>query len=228
MEATGVALDQAALAVLRSRVQHGDRPPRDGDLRGRRARVQPRQPEAARAGAVLRAGPAQGGKRTKTGYSTDASVLEDLRPAHPMIDKLLEWRVYTKLRSTYVEALPDADRRPTAASTRRSTRRSPRPAACRRPTRTSRTSRSGPSSAGDPARVRGGRSDLVLLAADYSQIELRILAHVSGDEHLKDAFARNADIHRETAARSFTSRPRTSPTASGRWPRWSTSGSPTG
>ena len=46
------------------------------------------------------------GKRTKTGYSTDASVLEDLRPAHPMIDKLLDWRIYTKLRSTYVEALP--------------------------------------------------------------------------------------------------------------------------
>ena len=46
------------------------------------------------------------GRKTKTGYSTDASVLEDLRPAHPMIDKLLEWRVYTKLRSTYVEALP--------------------------------------------------------------------------------------------------------------------------
>ena len=46
------------------------------------------------------------GKRTKTGYSTDASVLEELRPAHPMIDKLLEWRIYTKLRSTYVEALP--------------------------------------------------------------------------------------------------------------------------
>ena len=46
------------------------------------------------------------GKRTKTGYSTDASVLEDLRPAHPMIDKLLDWRIYTKLRSTYVDALP--------------------------------------------------------------------------------------------------------------------------
>ena len=46
------------------------------------------------------------GKRTKTGFSTDASVLEELRPAHPMIDKLLEWRIYTKLRSTYVEALP--------------------------------------------------------------------------------------------------------------------------
>src|SRR5207253_91908 len=46
------------------------------------------------------------GRRTKTGFSTDASVLEELRPAHPMIDKLLEWRIYTKLRSTYVEALP--------------------------------------------------------------------------------------------------------------------------
>ena len=142
------------------------------------------------------------GKRTKTGYSTDASVLEDLRPAHPMIDKLLEWRVYTKLRSTYVEALPTPDGRPTAGSTRRSTRPSPRPAGCRRPTRTSRTSRSGPRSAGGS----GGRSspappDLTLLAADYSQVELRILAHVSGDEHLKDAFARKADIHRETAAR---------------------------
>src|SRR5207253_1593867 len=46
------------------------------------------------------------GRRTKTGFSTDASVLEDLRPAHPMVEKLLEWRGYTKLRSTYVEALP--------------------------------------------------------------------------------------------------------------------------
>ena len=51
------------------------------------------------------------GRKTKTGYSTDASVLEELRPAHPMIDKLLEWRVYTKLRSTYVEALPSLHRR---------------------------------------------------------------------------------------------------------------------
>ena len=142
------------------------------------------------------------GKRTKTGYSTDASVLEDLRPAHPMIDKLLEWRVYTKLRSTYVEALPTLIAEPTAGCTRPSTRPSPRPAGCPRPTRTSRTSRSGRRSGGGS----GGRSwpaspDLTLLAADYSQIELRILAHVSGDEHLKDAFARNADIHRETAAR---------------------------
>src|SRR3712207_6511171 len=46
------------------------------------------------------------GKRTKTGYSTDASVLEELRPAHPMIDRLLDWRIYTKLKSTYIDSLP--------------------------------------------------------------------------------------------------------------------------
>ena len=82
------------------------------------------------------------GKRTKTGYSTDASVLEELRPAHPMIDKLLEWRVYTKLRSTYVEALPSL----IAADGRLHTTFHQAVAAtggCRRPTRTSRTSRSG-------------------------------------------------------------------------------------
>ena len=142
------------------------------------------------------------GKRTKTGFSTDASVLEELRPAHPMIDKLLEWRVYTKLRSTYVEALPsliaEADGRlhttfhQAVAST-------------------GRLSSSDPNLQNIPIRTALGRRirrafvagepDLVLLAADYSQIELRILAHVSGDEHLKDAFARQADIHRETAAR---------------------------
>ena len=153
MEAVGVALDLEALAVLDARVPGRDRAARAGDLRRRRPRVQPRQPQAARAGPVLRAEPAEG-QRTKTGYSTDASVLEDLRPAHPMIDKLLEWRVYTKLRSTYVEALPSLIAEPTAGSTRRSTRPSPRPAGCRRRTRTSRTSRSGPRSAGGS----GGRS----------------------------------------------------------------------
>jgi DNA polymerase-1 len=142
------------------------------------------------------------GRRTKTGFSTDASVLEDLRPAHPMIDKLLEWRVYTKLRSTYVEALPtliaEADGRlhttfhQAVAST-------------------GRLSSSDPNLQNIPIRTALGRRirrafvaggpDVTLLAADYSQIELRILAHVSGDEHLKDAFARQADIHRETAAR---------------------------
>ncbi|MEA2612990.1 MAG: polymerase, partial [Chloroflexota bacterium] len=141
------------------------------------------------------------GKRTKTGYSTDASVLEELRPAHPMIDKLLEWRVYTKLRSTYVEALPSL----MAADGRLHTTFHQAVAS------TGRLSSSDPNLQNIPIRTELGRKirrafvagepDLVLLAADYSQIELRILAHVSGDEQLKDAFARQADIHRETAAR---------------------------
>jgi DNA polymerase-1 len=141
------------------------------------------------------------GKRTKTGFSTDASVLEELRPAHPMIDKLLEWRVYTKLRSTYVEALPSL----MAADGRLHTTFHQAVAS------TGRLSSSDPNLQNIPIRTELGRRirrafvagdpTLVLLAADYSQIELRILAHVSGDEHLKDAFARQADIHRETAAR---------------------------
>jgi DNA polymerase-1 len=141
------------------------------------------------------------GRRTKTGYSTDASVLEELRPAHPMIDKLLEWRVYTKLRSTYVEALPSL----MAADGRLHTTFHQAVAS------TGRLSSSDPNLQNIPIRTELGRRirrafvagdpSLVLLAADYSQIELRILAHVSGDEHLKDAFARQADIHRETAAR---------------------------
>ena len=141
------------------------------------------------------------GRRTKTGYSTDAAVLEDLRPAHPMIDKLLEWRVYTKLRSTYVEALPSL----IAADGRLHTTFHQAVAA------TGRLSSSDPNLQNIPIRTPLGRRirrafvaggpDVTLVAADYSQVELRILAHVSGDEHLRDAFARNADIHRETAAR---------------------------
>ena len=129
------------------------------------------------------------GKRTKTGYSTDASVLEDLRPAHPMIDKLLEWRTYTKLRSTYVEALPSL----LADDGRLHTTFHQAVAA------TGRLSSSDPNLQNIPIRTPLGRRirrafvagapDLTLVAADYSQIELRILAHVSGDEHLRDAFA---------------------------------------
>ena len=147
------------------------------------------------------------GKRTKTGYSTDASVLEELRPAHPMIDKLLEWRVYTKLRSTYVEALPSL----MAADGRLHTTFHQAVAA------TGRLSSSDPNLQNIPIRTALGRRirrafvagdpAKVLLAADYSQIELRIIAHVSGDEHLRDAFARGADIHRETAARVLHKEP---------------------
>ncbi len=142
------------------------------------------------------------GKRTKTGYSTDAATLEGLRGAHPMIDKLLDWRAYTKLKSTYVDALPsliDAD------TGRLHTTFHQAVAA------TGRLSSSDPNLQNIPIRTELGRRirrafvagdpSLTLLAADYSQIELRILAHVSGDEHLREAFARGEDIHRATAAR---------------------------
>jgi DNA polymerase-1 len=141
------------------------------------------------------------GKRTKTGYSTDASVLEDLRPAHPMVDKLLDWRTYTKLRSTYIEALPGL----LADDGRLHTTFHQAVAS------TGRLSSSDPNLQNIPIRTDLGRRirrafvagapDVVLVAADYSQIELRILAHVSADEGLREAFARGADIHRETAAR---------------------------
>jgi len=141
------------------------------------------------------------GKKTKTGYSTDASVLEDLRGVHPMIASLLDWRTYTKLRSTYVEALPTL----IADDGRLHTTFHQAVAA------TGRLSSSDPNLQNIPIRTPLGRRirrafvagapDVTLVAADYSQIELRILAHVSGDEHLRDAFARGADIHRETAAR---------------------------
>jgi DNA polymerase-1 len=142
------------------------------------------------------------GKRTKTGYSTDASVLEELKPAHPMIEKLLEWRLYSKLRSTYIEALPVLV---SERDGRLHTTFHQAVAA------TGRLSSSDPNLQNIPIRSDLGRRirrafvaggpDVTLMAADYSQIELRIIAHVSGDEHLRDAFARGADIHRETAAR---------------------------
>ena len=142
------------------------------------------------------------GKRTKTGYSTDASVLEDLRAAHPMIPALLDWRLYTKLRSTYIEALPLLlDPTPHRLHTTFQ----------QAVAATGRLSSVDPNLQNIPIRTELGRKirhafvsgdpDRVLLAADYSQIELRILAHVSGDVHLKEAFERRADIHRETAAR---------------------------
>jgi DNA polymerase-1 len=142
------------------------------------------------------------GRRTKTGFSTDAGVLEDLRAAHPAIDKILEWRTYTKLRSTYVESLPllldpNTGRLHTTFHQAIAS--------------TGRLSSTDPNLQNIPIRSELGRKirhafvaggpDVVLLAADYSQIELRIIAHVSGDPHLKEAFEERKDIHRETAAR---------------------------
>jgi DNA polymerase-1 len=141
------------------------------------------------------------GRKTKTGYSTDATVLEELRGVHPVVQPVLDWRIYTKLRSTYVEALPTL----IGPDGRLHTLFHQAVAA------TGRLSSSDPNLQNIPIRTPLGRRirhafvagspATTLVSADYSQIELRIIAHVSGDEHLADAFAREADIHRETAAR---------------------------
>jgi DNA polymerase-1 len=140
------------------------------------------------------------GKRTKTGYSTDASVLEELVTVHPVVQPILDWRIYTKLRSTYVEALPTL----IADDGRLHTTFHQAVAA------TGRLSSSDPNLQNIPIRTPLGRRirrafvagspETTLVAADYSQIELRIIAHVAGDANLKSAFERKADIHRETAA----------------------------
>ncbi len=147
------------------------------------------------------------GRKTKTGYSTDATVLEELRGVHPVVQPVLEWRIYSKLRSTYVEALPNL----LGPDGRLHTLFHQAVAA------TGRLSSSDPNLQNIPIRTPLGRRirhafvagspETTLVAADYSQIELRILAHVSGDEHLADAFAREADIHRETAARVLRKAP---------------------
>jgi DNA polymerase-1 len=146
----------------------------------------------------------QGGKRTKTGYSTDASVLEELADVHPVVGKVLEWRQLGKLKSTYVDALPGLINRETG---RVHTSFSQTTAT------TGRLSSSEPNLQNIPIRTELGtriREAFVcadpswhLLAADYSQIELRILAHVTNDPSLIGAFERLEDIHASTAAFVF-------------------------
>jgi DNA polymerase-1 len=145
------------------------------------------------------------GKRTAKGQlSTDASVLEKLRDAHPIVDALLSWRELDKLNSTYLEALP---RQVDPRDGRVHTTFNQTGAA------TGRLSSSNPNLQNIPVRGELGRqirrafvpgsTDQVLLVADYSQIELRILAHLAGDEGLKAAFASGTDIHTATSARVF-------------------------
>ena len=142
-------------------------------------------------------------RRGKTGWSTDRKVLQLLAGKHPIIELIGQYRELTKLDSTYLSALPELvdEARPPAHDA--APRPSPRPGACRRTTPTCRTSpsarRSGARSA---ARSRPTRAGCVV-SCDYSQVELRILAHVSGEPALADAFRRGEDIHRATAAEVF-------------------------
>ncbi len=144
-------------------------------------------------------------QRTKTGYSTAASVLEELREKHPhpILEHLLEYRKLTKLKSTYVDALPLLVH-PRTGRVHTSYNQTG--------TVTGRLSSSDPNLQNIPIRTEEGRRirrafiaapGYQLLAADYSQIELRILAHVSGDEGLLSAFRRGEDVHTSTAATIF-------------------------
>jgi DNA polymerase I len=147
----------------------------------------------------------QPGKKTPKGeLSTDASVLEKLRDAHPIVDALLSWRELDKLNSTYLEALPKlVDPRDGRVHT----------TFVQTAAATGRLSSTNPNLQNVPIRTELGRQirrafvpgsdDQVLLVLDYSQIELRILAHLSGDEGLRTAFESGEDIHTATAARVF-------------------------
>lgn len=144
------------------------------------------------------------GKRTKTGYSTDADTLESLREKHPIIGLILEHRQLSKLKSTYVDALPQLVD-PLSGRVHTSFGQAS--------TATGRLSSSNPNLMNIPIRTelgqrirrafKAGRPDHVMVSADYSQIELRIAAHLSGDPKLLEAFAAGQDIHTATAAAVF-------------------------
>lgn len=143
-------------------------------------------------------------RKTKTGQSTDVDVLEELSAEHPLPALILEYRSLEKLRGTYVDALP---RMVNPRTGRVHTSFNQAVAA------TGRLSSSDPNLQNIPVRTADGRriragfvaggEGLVLVSADYSQIELRVMAHLSGDAGLRAAFEGGADIHRETAARVF-------------------------
>lgn len=142
-------------------------------------------------------------KKTKTGYSTAVDVLERLAPISPVVSKILEYRQLAKLQSTYLIGLQDYIQADGKIHTRY----------IQDLTQTGRLSSSDPNLQNIPIRLEQGRlirkafvpdqEEAVLLSSDYSQIELRVLAHISGDEHLIAAFEHGADIHTSTAMRVF-------------------------
>ncbi len=142
-------------------------------------------------------------KKTKTGYSTAVDVLERLAPIAPIVEKILEYRQIAKIQSTYVMGLQDWILTDGKIHTRY----------LQDLTQTGRLSSVDPNLQNIPIRLEQGRlirkafvpewKDSVLLSSDYSQIELRILAHISGDKHLIEAFRHGADIHTSTAMRVF-------------------------
>ncbi|MEJ7901498.1 MAG: DNA polymerase, partial [Thermomicrobiales bacterium] len=150
----------------------------------------------------------QSGRRTKTGFSVDSDVLESLRDEHPLVPLILEYRTLSKLKSTYVDSLPNevnpetgrvhTSFNQTIAATGRLS--SVNPNLQNIPIRTDIGRRVRRSFVADHRPDHELYMDATLLAADYSQMELRILAHMSGEPFLIDAFNSGEDIHRATAA----------------------------
>ena len=141
-------------------------------------------------------------RRGKTGFSTDARVLQAIRSEHEIIGRVEEWREYSKLKSTYLDALPllvDSESRLHTTFNQTATT-------------TGRLSSTDPNLQNIPIRTELGREirecfvaadGCKLISADYSQVELRVLAHISGEQVLKDIFERGEDVHAATAAEMF-------------------------
>lgn len=202
MERAGIALDRGVLAAMAAEASTGI------------ARLEAELHALAGSPVNLHSGPQLAkllfetlklapGRRTKTGYSTDQATLEELAGEHPFPGKLLEYRALAKLKSTYLDALPlEVD----PADGRVHTTYHQAGAA------TGRLSSSDPNLQNIPMRTAQGRAirrafvaapGAVLIGADYSQIELRVMAHLSGDPQLREAFASGEDVHANTARRVF-------------------------
>ncbi len=143
------------------------------------------------------------GKKTKTGFSTDSDVLQKLTSQHPIAQFLIDYRELSKLKSTYVDALPALVHRDTGRLHTHFNQAA---------TTTGRLSSQNPNLQNIPIRTERGRlvrkafiagRDQMLVAADYSQIELRVLAHITEDEALCRAFANDVDIHAATASEIY-------------------------
>ena len=149
----------------------------------------------------------KGGKKTTKGFSTAADVLEKIKNAHPIVPLVLEYRTHSKLKSTYVDGMlplihPETSRLHSTFH--------------QALTATGRLSSAEPNLQNIPVRTALGRElrkafvpedGCVFIAADYSQIELRLLAHISGDQNMIRAFCENSDIHRQTAAQVLGKQP---------------------
>jgi DNA polymerase-1 len=146
--------------------------------------------------------PTQGIKKTKTGYSTGATELNKLRPVHPIIDLITQYREVTKLKNTYVDTLPEQVDEKSRLHTTFSLAIAP----------TGRLSSADPNLQNIPVKTDLGRNirtafvaekGNVLVSADYSQFELRLAAALAGDENMIDAFNHDADIHTQTASQLY-------------------------